>query len=147
MALREVDGSGRVHEVRSMSHRRDFDRVWLSISASERAAIEAEINRRLDHLITSPDPNWGSITNTSIEGGKTSPETGVKGDWSGTVFLPIYFACGENQELAGMFYGNVWKKVIIDRRERWVGIRPDPTFSQRGITLLGKTYFLDNAQP
>jgi len=27
-----------------------------------------------------------------------------------------------------MFYGNVWKKVIIDRPELWIGIRSDPTF-------------------
>jgi hypothetical protein len=42
-----------------------------------------------------------------------------------------------------MFYGNVWKKVIIGRPELWIGIRSDPTFSQRAITLGGKTYFLD----
>jgi hypothetical protein len=67
----------------------------LLIPAPERAAIEAEINRRLDELIHSPDPNWGSITNTSIEGGKTNPDTGIRGDWTGTVFQPIYErACG-----------------------------------------------------
>jgi hypothetical protein len=33
------------------------------------------------------------------------------------VFQPIYeIACGMNDELAGMFYGNVWKRVIIDCR-------------------------------
>jgi hypothetical protein len=46
--------------------------------------------------------------------------------------------------MAGMFYGNVWKKIIIERQELWIGIRSDPTFPQRGITLQGKTYFLDN---
>jgi hypothetical protein len=30
---------------------------------------------------------------------------------------------------AGMFYGNVWKKVAIERPEYWIGIRSDPTFS------------------
>lgn len=40
-----------------------------------------------------------------------------------------------------MFYGKVWKKVIIDRTELWIAIRSDPTFPQRG-TLRGKTYFL-----
>ena len=32
-----------------------------------------------------------------------------------------------------MFYGNVWKKVIIGRPERWIGIRSDPTFPQRKL--------------
>jgi hypothetical protein len=142
VALRDIDDRGRVHDVLCLDHQREFDRVWLSIPAPARTAIEAEINRRLDQLIASPNPNWGSITNTSIEGGRTNPNTGIRGDWSGTVFHPIFEACGFNEELAGMFFGNVWKKVIIDRQERWVGIRSDPTFPQRGITLQGKSYFL-----
>ena len=142
MALREIGEDGGVRDVSSLSHERDFNRVWLSMTLPQRTAIEAEIHRRLNALIASPNPNWGSITNTSIEGGKTNPNTGIRGDWSGTVFQPIFTSCGD-EELAGMFYGNVWKKVIIDRQERWIGIRSDPTFPQRGITLGGKTYFLD----
>lgn len=144
MALREIDDRGRVRVVTRLDHQPDFDRVWLTIAPDERAAIEEEINARLDHLISSPDPNWGSTTNTSIEGGKTNPNTGERGDWSGTVFQSIFEACGRNDEVAGMFFGNVWKMVIIDRGERWIGIRSDPTFPNRGITLQGKTYFLDN---
>jgi|ERR1035441_3193794 hypothetical protein len=142
MALREIAEDGSMYDVPSLGHERDFDRTWLAMTFAQRTAIEAEINRRLDGLMTSPDPNWGSITNTSIEGGKPNPNSGVRGDWSGTVFQPIFDVLGD-EELAGMFYGNVWKKVIIDRQERWIGIRSDPTFPQRGITLLGKTYFLD----
>jgi hypothetical protein len=97
----------------------------------------------LDALITSPDPNWGSITNTSIEGSKPSPATGVRGEWAGTSFTAIYEACNHNEELAAKIFGTAWKMVIIDRPERWIGIRSDPTFPQRGITLQGKTYFLD----
>lgn len=142
MALREIGEDGSVHDVPSLSHQRDFNRVWLSMTLAQRTAIEAEINRRLNGLISSPDPNWGSITNTSIEGGRTNPNTGIRGDWSGTVFQPIFNFFGD-EELAGMFYGNVWKYIIIGRQERWIGIRSDPTFPQRGITLEGKTYFLD----
>jgi hypothetical protein len=142
MALREIGEDGSAYEVSSLPHQGEFNRVWLSMTLSQRTAIEAEINRRLDELITSPDPNWGSITNTSIEGGKTNPNTGIRGDWAGTPFHAIFVACGRNQEVAGMFYGNAWKKVIIGRPEPWVGIRSDPTFPQRGITLQGKTYFV-----
>jgi hypothetical protein len=151
MALREMDEGGGVYEVVDLPHRDDFDRIWFTIPEKKRNAIEAEINGRLDILINTPDPNWGSITNTSIEGGKANPVTGIRGDWRGTVFQPIYEAFGgddndDAEEYAGMFFGNVWKKAIIERDERWIGIRSDPTFPQRGITLQGKTYFLDSNQ-
>ena len=143
MALREIGENGETFDVYDLPHKVEFDLVWLSIMPTERGAIWAEINRRLDKLISSPDPNWGSITNTSIEGGKPSPNTGLRGDWTGTPFMAIYEACGLNEDLAGKFYGNVWKLVIIERPELWIGIRSDPTFPQRGITLMGKTYFLN----
>ena len=142
MALKEIDENGRTWDVPALEHRAEFDSTWLVMTQDQRDAIEAEINRRLDQLLDDPDPNWGSITNTSIEGGRTNPETGVRGDWTGTVFEPIFHACGDHEGVAGMFYGNVWKKVIIDRSELWIGIRSDPTFPQRGITLRGKTYFM-----
>lgn len=54
-----------------------------------------------------------------------------------------------NEDRVGMFYGNVWKNVTIGRRARWIGIGSDPTsnpsFPQRGISLAGKTYFLDTS--
>jgi hypothetical protein len=143
MALRELGENGNLRDVLILDHLSDFNRVWLLMTFPERAAIEAEINLRLEELLTNPDPNWGSITNTSIEGGKINSLTGIGGDWTGTPFQPIHTACGRDQESAGMFYGNVWKKVIIDRPERWIGMRFDPTFPQRGVTLQGKTYFPD----
>jgi len=90
-------------------------------------AIEAEINDRLDRIVASPDPNWGSITNTSIEGGKLNTVTEIRGDWTGTVFDAIFQACNLNEDLAGMFYGNVWKKVIIEASsEEFVGSWANP---------------------
>jgi len=140
MALKEVGENGSVRDVLTLEHRSDFDRDWLALTPAQRVAIEQEINTRLDELLANPSPNWGSVTNTSIEGGKQNALTGAKGDWTGTVFQPIYnhFA---DEKLAGMFFGNLWKMAIIDRPERWVGVRLDPTFPQRGITLQGKTYF------
>jgi len=143
MALREMGPGGNIHDVLSLEHENDFNRVWHSMTLLERTAIEDEIKRRLDDMLATPDPNWGSITNTSIEGGRANALTGIRCDWSGTVFQPIFNHFGDEQ-MSGMFYGNVWKKVIIDRDERWIGIRSDPTFPQRGVTLQGKTYFIDS---
>ncbi|HEY4211626.1 MAG TPA: hypothetical protein VGM84_09115 [Steroidobacteraceae bacterium] len=144
MSLTDMDEKGCTREVTVLDHLTDFNRTWNLIPPDERAAIEAEINRRLSELLSSPHPQWGSIMNTSIEGGKENPHTGERGDWWGTVFHPIYVACGYSESLAGMFYGNVWKKVIIARDEMWFGVRSDathPTFPQKGIVLAGKSYF------
>ena len=143
MALIEITDGGRLIPVTKLPYLQEFEAVWILLSDEEQRAIEAEINRRLDELVHSPDPNWGSITNTSIEGGKTNPVTGLRGDWRGTVFQPIYDVFDGDEARAGMFYGNVWKKSIIDRDgEQWYGIRPDPTFPRTGVSLMGKTYFL-----
>lgn len=143
MALRDIDENGNAYIVSGLSYQADFDRVWLCMTTGERNTIEAEIHRRLDELMASASPNWGSITNTSIEGGKSSPTTGLRGDWTDTAFEQIFRACGSSEQQAGMFFGNVWKMVIIARPERWVGIRSDQTFRRRGRTLQGKTYFLE----
>ena len=57
--------------------------------------------------------------------------------------MAIYEACNDNEEAAARFFGNVWKKAIIERKELWIGYRPDPTFPKRGIALDGKSYFPD----
>ncbi len=139
MPLYDVD-RGRV--VEKLDYEKEFERDWLRISEPEREAIVAEINRVLDALVASPDPNWGSILNTSIEGGKRNPLTRKPGDWRETPFQAIYEACNRSEDRAAMLFGNIWKMVIIGRDENWVGVRMDPTFPNRGITLQGKTYFI-----
>ena len=141
MALIEITEDGQCFPVDKLPYLDEFNATWLRLE-DQRDAIEAEINRRLDELVNSPNPNWGAIMNVSIEGGTPNPITGIRGNWVGTPFQPIYEVFGD-EVMAGMFYGNVWKRVIINRKnETWYGIRSDPTFPRRGITLMGKTYFL-----
>lgn len=116
--LRDIDETGGIRDIPCLEYGPEFMQTWNSIPRAERRAIVDEVNRRLDTLISSSSPNWGSIMNTSIEGGTVNPNTGVRGDWSGAVFHPIYVACGYGEQQAGMFYGNVWKKLIIDRAEQ-----------------------------
>ena len=147
MSLYDMDTDTEIDSISKLWSRRrykqEFEAFWHSMTQDERDAIERDVNERLDQLIAHPDKNWGSITNASIEGGKINPHTGIRGDWSGTAFHAIYVACGCNEELAGMRFGLVWKKIIVERPEHWIGLHADPTFPQRGITLGGKTYFLD----
>lgn len=139
MPLYDVD---RGRTIERLDYEHEFNRDWSRIAEPYRTAIVAEINRVLDSLVTSPDPNWGSITNTSIEGGKRNPLTGVPGDWRGTPFQAIFEACNRSEDRAAMLFGNIWKMVIIGRDENWIGVRMDPTFPNRGVTLQGKTYFI-----
>jgi hypothetical protein len=142
MALRDIDSNGGVRDVKAIDYPDEFNRRWNLIQAQQQTAIVDEISRRLDDLLANPNPNWGSVMNTSIEGGRTNPMTGIHGDWTGTVFDPIYsIACGQSETQAALLFGTVWKKVIIEREELWIGIRSDPTFPTKGITLQGKTYF------
>ena len=143
--LRDIDENGGVREMHDIDYRERFDRKWNEFTAEEQRAIDTEINRLLDALIDDPDPNWGSIMNTSIEGSKVNPFNGEPGDWSGTPWQPIWEHHGQSAEQAALFFGTLWKLRIIERPEQWIGVRntdDNPTFPNRGITLPGKTYFL-----
>jgi hypothetical protein len=144
MTLSNMDDEGCTVEIEALDSLSDFYKTWLRISTQERAAIEAEIHRRVDELINSPNPRWGAILNTSIEGNKDHSQTDASGDWSSTVFHPIYVACSYSEQRAGLFFSTLWKKLIIERPEKWVSMRSDPARSEipeKGILLAGKRYF------
>jgi len=58
-------------------------------------------------------------------------------DWIGTVFEPIYWACGENPEVAALFFGLLVWKVVMDRKDCWSFGR----YEKGGIPIKGMTYF------
>ena len=145
MALRDIDEKGATRDVRDLDYRAEFDRKWSTFAAEEQQTIDDAIERKLNELVSAPDSRWGSIMNTSIEGGKVNPLNGRPGDWAGTPWESIYYRCGESEHQAALFFGLLWKLRIIERPEQWIGIRSDPTFPQKGITLAGKTYFLARA--
>lgn len=68
--LRDIDENGGVRDLDDIDHRQRFDSKWNEFTPHEQLAIDSEVERLLDALIDDPDPNWGSIMNTSIEGGK-----------------------------------------------------------------------------
>jgi hypothetical protein len=143
--LKDIDENGGMREMDDIDYREHFDRKWNEFTPTEQRAIDTEITHLLDTLIANPDPKWGSIMNTSIEGGKANPFNGEPGDWSGTPWQPIWERHGQSAEQAALFFGALWKLRIIERPEQWIGIRnteADPTFPNRGINLAGKTYFL-----
>jgi len=59
-------------------------------------------------------------------------------DWTGTPFEPIYHACGQNQEAAGLFFGLLVWQVVMDRNQDcWSFGR----YEKDGIPIRGMTYF------
>jgi len=146
MALKDIDEKGGMHEVTELEHFRDFEKRWKDYTLQEQQSIISAIDEKLDELVAAPPTRWGSIMNTSIEGGKVNPFNGRPGDWSNTPWSPIYGHSGQSEEQAALFFGRLWKWRIIEHREQWIGIRNDPdsrpTFPQKGVTLQGKTYFL-----
>ena len=140
-----MDEKGGIRELKDIDYRAQFDRKWGEFTSDERRAIDAEIEHLLDALRDSPDPHWGSIMNTSIEGGKANPFNGLRGDWTGTAWHQIWERHGRSDSQAALFFGTLWKLRIIERPEMWIGIRSSdsqPTFPNRRINLPGKSYFL-----
>jgi len=58
-------------------------------------------------------------------------------DWTGTVFQPIYEACGEDPSAAALFFGLLVWQVVMDREDCWSFGRYD----KEGIPIRGMTYF------
>jgi len=145
--LRDIDENGGTREMLDIDYREQFEMIWNRFTPDEQRAIDNEIRRLIDALIENPDRTWGSIMNTSIEGGKANPFTGEPGDWTGTPWQPIWEHQGRSDAQAALFFGTLWKLRIIERPEQWIGIRTtlhDPTFPNRDINLSGKTYFMPN---
>lgn len=131
-------------------HLADFHFWYDRLTARQRRDMERAIDRQLDEYAAHPHPRWGSIFNTSIEGSKASPVTGVRGDWTGTPFEPLYTACNEDEDLAAMIFGTLYKLRVIDHPREWFGVRntvDQPTFPSKDMTLAGKTYFLPERRP
>lgn len=144
--LKDIDEKGGSRDLTELDYQDRFDERWNLYTPEEQQAITLEMDNKLNELAAAPDTLWGSIMNTSIEGGKVNPYNGTPGDWSGTPWSSIYERSSSAED-AGMFFGLLWKLRIIKHEKKWIGIRNDsdtrPTFPQRGITLRGKTYFIE----
>jgi len=90
--LKDIDERGGMREMDDIDYRSQFDRKWSEFILEEQRAINAEITRLRHALRDSPDPLWGSIMNTSIEGGKVNPFNGLRGEWTETPWHPVVLA-------------------------------------------------------
>ena len=62
-------------------------------------------------------------------------------DWTGTVYQPLYIACGQSEEQSGWFFGLIVWQVMIDHPEGWLFKLAD-----KEDDVLGTTYWRRNKQ-
>lgn len=106
-------------QVKKLPHKKEYDKWRARISDNHFDAIVDELNRRID--------------SDEVHTAGWMPGS----DWDGTVFEPIYFACGRSVQAAGMFFGLIVFKIMMDRDDMW-GFGK---FEKDGVPIQSMTYF------
>lgn len=65
-------------------------------------------------------------------------------DWTGTVYEPLYYACGRNTKQAGMFFGLIVFDLLMNRQDCVWGFGK---FEKNGEPIGSTTYFVLNNPP
>lgn len=83
--------------VKTLPHKKDYDRWRRNLSDADYDKIIDELEKRID----SQEINTAGW----IPGN----------DWTGTVYEPIYYACGQNKTQSGMFFGLILFNYLMNR--------------------------------
>ena len=107
--------------VTQVPHKADFAKWMKKLSASDYQAIADALNKKIDE----------SDINTAgwLPGH----------DWTGTVYEPIYEACGRNQVQSGLFFGLIVFDLLMSREDRTWGFG---RFEKDGKKIASMTYFV-----
>lgn len=121
--LYSIDGN---KYIETLPHKQQFDSWMKNLSTQDYSKIVDTLNDRVDR----------SDINTSswIPGS----------DWSGTVYEPIYHACGDNKEVSGLFFGLILFKILMERQDAVWGFG---RYENNGIPIRGTTYFILHNPP
>lgn len=106
--------------VTKVPHKREFDRWKQKISAADYQKVVDEINRKVDA--------------NEINTAGWMPGS----DWTGTVYEPLYEACGRNKEQAGMFFGLIVFETLMNRKDKTWGFG---RYEIDGRAIRSMTYF------
>lgn len=112
--------------VEKLPHKKDFDGWMKKLSEEDYLKIINALNKKVD----SSDIN----TSSWIPGS----------NWNGTVYQPIYHACGDNKELSGKFFGLILFDLLMRREDCVWGF---DRYEKNGTTIGGITYFVLNNPP
>lgn len=110
-------------KVTKMPHQSDFNRWRKNISDDNYAKVEEAINE----LVDANDINTAGWMPGS--------------DWTGTPYDPLYDACGKNPVQAGMFFGLIVFKILMEREDHVWGFG---RFEKDGVPIRSMTYFITN---
>ena len=112
--------------IKSLPHKRQYDAWRKRISDNDYDAICEKLMSYFDQ---------SEVNTTSWIPGN---------DWTDTVYEPIYHACGDNAESAGLFFGLIVFKMLMDNDERvWSFGR----YKKDEIPIKGMTYFTVKQPP
>ena len=65
-------------------------------------------------------------------------------DWTGTVYEPIYEACGRNVSQSGLFFGIIVFNLLMNRDDKVWGFG---RFEKDGKQIASMTYFVIHNPP
>ena len=109
-----------------LPHKKEFVSWMKNLSADSYQKIIEALNDKIDEN----DIN----TSSWIPGN----------DWTGTVYEPIYHACGDNKEASGLFFGLILFKLLMERQDAVWGFG---RYEKNGVPIRGTTYFILNNPP
>ena len=112
--------------VTSVPHKKEFEKWMKNLSIADYSKIEDAFNAKIDQ---------NDINTAGWLPGH---------DWTGTVFEPIYNACGKNVTQAGMFFGLIVFELLMNRQDRVWGFG---RFEKDGKQITRMTYFTLNNPP
>ena len=107
-------------------HKKDFDGWRKNISDEDYEKVVEAINEKID------------ASDINVAGW-------IPGhDWTGTVYEPLYYACGKNVVQSGFFFGLIVFKTLMERTDYvWAFGR----FDINGKAVKSMTYILTNKDP
>ena len=113
-------------KVEKLPHAHDYARWRKHISDADYDKIVEAINEQID----SHDVNTAGWIPGS--------------DWTGTVYEPLYYACGRNETQAGLFFGLIVFKELMERTDYVWGFG---RFEKDGVAIRSMTYFITDLYP
>lgn len=112
--------------VEKLPHKKEFDQWMKKLSPSDYQKVIDTLNQKVD---------MSDINTSSWIPGN---------DWTGTVYEPLYRACGNNKDASGLFFGLIFFDLLMRREDAVWGFG---RYEKDGIPIRGTTYFLLNNPP
>ena len=112
--------------VTTVPHKRQFDQWKKNLSTTDYQRIVDALNQKVD---------MSDINTSSWIPGN---------DWTGTVYQPIYHACGNDKVTSGLFFGLILFELLMNRKDAVWGFG---RYEKDGVPIRGMTYFILKKPP